>query len=282
MADRRAELRVELSQLLLDGTLLVARESFKHGSPEERAKLVKALSTPSKTTATKAAKKAPKTAEVEINKKFVFETDYQLWYSRSLRVVEQLLPDRYAEFVSLYRVERRKSPPDVETYGVADYIAGITVTRLGTPDFDNREVALRKVSQQIAILGSAESRLDYLLADIKGILEASLFDDELSAARELLKAKHLRSAGIIAGVVLERHLQRVLLNHKVGFHRKATLASLNDALKDEGVYDVPQWRRIQSLADVRNLCGHSAHREPSASEVGDLIDGVDRIIKSVF
>jgi hypothetical protein len=58
-----------------------------------------------------------------------------------------------------------------------------------------------------------------MLTDIEGTLEATLLDDELETARELLKAKHLRSAGIVAGVVLERHLKTVLANHNVSLGR---------------------------------------------------------------
>jgi len=48
------------------------------------------------------------------------------------------------------------------------------------------------------------------------------------------------------------------------------------------VIDVPAWRQIQRLADVRNLCNHSKHREPHKKEVDELIDGVDRIVRTLF
>jgi hypothetical protein len=53
-------------------------------------------------------------------------------------------------------------------------------------------------------------------------------------------------------------------------------------LKDGGVIDIPQWRRIQHLADVRNLCGHSKDREPAAGEVEEMIAGVTKLTKSLF
>lgn len=196
-------------------------------------------------------------------------------------MVEQLLPDRYGEFRDLYRFERRKTI-DVENYGIADYIAGLSITRYGERAFDPFTVAASRLEQQIAIVASAACRLDSILADITGVLEASLFDDELVAARSLLKARHLRSAGIIAGVILERHLQRVLANHSVSLRKKPTLATLNDALRAADIYDVPQWRRLQHLADIRNLCGHSGDRAPTAEEVEDLIEGVGKAIKSIF
>ena len=56
----------------------------------------------------------------------------------------------------------------------------------------------------------------------------------------------------------------------------------NDALKEGGVIDIPQWRFIQRLGDLRNLCDHNKDREPTKDEVAELIDGVDKLTKTVF
>jgi hypothetical protein len=34
------------------------------------------------------------------------------------------------------------------------------------------------------------------------------------------------------------------------------------------------------LGDIRNLCGHDKHREPTADEVEELIEGTERILKT--
>jgi hypothetical protein len=83
--------------------------------------------------------------------------------------------------------------------------------------------------------------------------------------------------------VLERHLQRVAYNHNVTIKKKnPTIAELNDPLKDANVYDTPTWRKIQFLADIRNLCSHNKDKEPSKEQVDELIDGVNLIIKTIF
>jgi hypothetical protein len=41
------------------------------------------------------------------------------------------------------------------------------------------------------------------------------------------------------------------------------------------------WRKIQGLADLRNLCGHAKEREPTKDDVGELIDGTERLLKSL-
>ncbi len=119
--------------------------------------------------------------------------------------------------------------------------------------------------------------------DIREVLVADLFDTEIDRARALLKNKLLREAGVIAGVVLEAHLQNVAVAHADKIAKKnPTIIDLNDPLKNGGIYDVPTWRLIQRLGDIRNMCDHSKHRAPTADEVGDFIDGTDKITKTVF
>ncbi|MCJ7812556.1 hypothetical protein MUP95_04455, partial [bacterium] len=113
-------------------------------------------------------------------------------------------------------------------------------------------------------------------------LFAELQDSELNAAVQLKKISK-RAAGALAGVVLERHLQRIAENHKIVIRKKSpTISDLNDPLKQEGVYDVPTWRKIQLLADIRNLCSHQKESEPTDEQVDELISGVNSVIKSVF
>jgi hypothetical protein len=88
-----------------------------------------------------------------------------------------------------------------------------------------------KFSHQIAILRSALTQIDSLLSNINAILQAEFFDDELSVANELLTKGHLRAAGAVAGVKVERHLKQVALAHAIPLRKKdPTIADLNEAL----------------------------------------------------
>jgi hypothetical protein len=261
----RAEIKAEIERLSASGTLLSRRELIAGASGEAQKKLIKSL------------QDSPQ--RQQLLQKPNFGREYQTWYSPALKVVEQLLPDRYQEFRDLYKDDRRKRLHST-TFGIADYISGIRPY-----DVDEKaalSLALSAFDQQIAIVGTAEGRLDSVLTDISRTLHAEILDNELSAARNLLKVSHVRSAGVIAGVALEGHLKKLIADHSVSFRKTATLSNLNEALKSAGVYDAPQWRQIQYLTDIRNLCGHKNDRDPTQDEVHDLIDEVEKIIKNLF
>jgi uncharacterized protein (UPF0332 family) len=99
----------------------------------------------------------------------------------------------------------------------------------------------------------------------------------------LNKKGFTRGAGAIAGVVLERHLKQVCKNHNITItKRNPTINDLNQLLKDNNIIEVPDWRFIQRLSDLRNLCDHDKEKEPTRGEVEELINGVEKIIKTVF
>lgn len=210
-----------------------------------------------------------------------FNEAYERWYSVSMQVIKQVLPDRLSDFLRQYKDEKRKQT-DFLTYGVSDYLIGLRVTR-GINSLVEKKAAFPKFEQQLSILKAAQGRLESSLFDMIEILQADLFDDELDAAAELAKKGFLRGAGAVAGVVLERHLAHVCGKHNLKTRKKApTINDFNQMLKDDGVIDTPTWRFIQLLADLRNLCDHSKDREPSKEEVNDLISGVTKVIKTLF
>ena len=133
------------------------------------------------------------------------------------------------------------------------------------------------------MLEAVKARFESSLFDIRLLVQADLFDSELDAAKELLRQNFTRAAGALAGVVLERHLGQVCENHSVKIGKKTTgISNLNDALKEAAILDVAQWRFVQHLGAIRNLCDHSKKVEPTGEQVDDLISGVMKITKTVF
>ena len=199
-----------------------------------------------------------------------FHDGYQTWYSESYAVIKQLMPDRLDDFVGHYRTSEPKA-----TRLVGNLLRG--AHRLSV------HPGIAHLRQQVAIVEAVRARLESSLYNIRDLVRFDLFDSELDAARELLKKGFLRSAGVLAGVVLERHLGSVCGQHAIPIKKKRpSISDLNDLLRNSGVVDVPQWRFVQHLADVRNLCGHKREKEPERAEVDDMISGVAKVIKTVF
>lgn len=209
-----------------------------------------------------------------------FKDNYERWYSLAMQVIRQILPDRLADFVRQYKDEKRRAI-DALTYGISDYMVGLSIRR--GIDIVGESAAISKFNLQLSILKSAQQRLESSLFSMLEVLQADLFDDELDVASELLKKGFFRAAGAVAGVVLERHLGQVCGRHNLKIRKnRPTINDFNQKLKDNGVVETPQWRFVQHLGDLRNLCDHNGDHEPTKEEVGDLVLGVRKITKTLF
>ncbi len=217
-------------------------------------------------------------------KRDAFSAAYQGWYSRALKLAQLLGPDRADEFVAYYRADARRKLTNKDTYVIQDFLNGLEahIDSRGRPYFDIHGVVITRLKNQLHIIESLRSRVGSVLADLRGQLLADLQDSELQTATRLLSVS-LRAAGAVAGVVLEGHLQRIAATHHVTIaKRNPAISDLNEPLRAAGVYDVPTWRRIQHLADIRNYCDHKKEREPTEAEVQDLITGTSAIVRTVF
>ena len=205
---------------------------------------------------------------------------YQQWYAKCLPLIKQIAPERYNEFVELYKVEKRKEL-NILTAGVNDYLQGMATIR-GVETQDYLKSFAAKMQLQTGIINSLKDRIDSILSDIVGLLHADIFDSEIEGAEELFKAKHFRASGVLAGVVLESHLKTFCKNHGVLIKKKTpTLSDYNDKLKKEELIDLPKFRFNQHLGDLRNICAHSKERAPTEDEVRDLLDGVKKVTKTI-
>jgi hypothetical protein len=214
-----------------------------------------------------------------------FEKNYQRWYTESHAVIKQLLSDRLAEFTNLYQPDTKRKQIDGVTFRIQDWLTGSRSAKdlYGKQYFNDFAIVSMQFHTQLEILESVQSRFESSLHDIAQLVRADVFDSELDSARELAKNAFLRGAGAVAGVVLEKHLGQVCHNHNVPRRKQhPTISDFNDLLKNAFVIDVPVWRQIQRLGDIRNLCDHNKHREPTKDEVAELIDGVEKTCKTLF
>lgn len=207
---------------------------------------------------------------------------YQTWYTKALIVVKEIIPARYDEFVECYSCSKRKEI-SYSNFSMSDYLLGICISRGGVREFDPRVAGLIRFSTQVDIVRSIVENIDNVLFNIKSNIEFEVLDNELDSSRTLLKKGYLRSAGAICGVVLEKHFNTVLSNHGLKIAKKEPcISDYNDLFKQERVYDIVNWRFIQHLGDIRNLCDHNKDREPTKDEVEELINGTDKVIKTIF
>lgn len=210
-----------------------------------------------------------------------FRDAYEAWYSECLPVLKQLLPDRVDDFKRQYEKARTRKNADFVTYVIEDYMIGLYVTYGGDVKVD-LSAAIPKMQNQSAILSAAKARFKSSLFEIRQLVQADLFDSEIASARELHKNKFYRAAGAVAGVVLEKHLAQVCSDHSIKLAKKNPgIGDFNEAMKAAGTIDIPQWRHISMLGDIRNICDHNKLRDPTEAQVTDLIDGTDKILKTI-
>jgi len=212
---------------------------------------------------------------VDIN---FFLENYEGWYTRAQTVIKQITPDRKEDFIRLYYTQNRKVL-DRTTYCITDALRNIYGPH---PVRYGPYTARRCIYNQLKMVEACLNKFDSRVLDMQTILQADIFDSELESASHLLKMGFLRAAGAICGVVLEKHFQGVCQSRNIILRKKnPTIADYNDALK-ECVYDTVEWRRIQRLGDIRNLCDHSKDREPTKDEVSELISGTERVTKTIY
>ena len=220
----------------------------------------------------------------ELEAGIAFRTLYQEWFTTAYAFIEQVLPARSPEFKGLYYPEKRKEINSL-TYSIQDYILGITssVDYMGKKYFNDTAIVAMRFKTQMHILRSAKQRFEKSLLDIRQLLQADLFDSELDICKELLEKGFLRAAGAVSGVVLEKHLSQISDSHKINISKKdPSINDYNELLKKSGVIEVPMWRFIQRLGDLRNLCDHDKKREPTKEEVDELIKGTEKIVKTLY
>lgn len=226
-------------------------------------------------------KEALKKANIDESTLPVFTQKYNHWYTKSHRLIEKVAPHRLNDFVELYKKAKSKEL-SFSNYCISDALLGYTLTS-GSTVIATPISAQGKMEQQVEILASIKNLVDDYFFNLETELQGNIFDSELDAAEELFKKKFLRAAGAIAGVVLEKHLNNVIQNHSIKLTKKnPTISDFNEKLKEGNFIDVPTWRKIQYLGDLRNICCHDKNVEPTEDQVKDLINGVKYIITNIF
>jgi hypothetical protein len=62
--------------------------------------------------------------KLESERIVAFGTAYQSWYTRALKLVESLAPDRVNEFIGYYRIDPKRKALNAATYVIQDFVNG--------------------------------------------------------------------------------------------------------------------------------------------------------------
>jgi hypothetical protein len=244
---------------------------------------------------------------------------YQAWYTKALRVMRQLYPERSDDFQAHYRelLALQCSRPPLPWYRKAlrvmhrltvgrsqdakgharesHYSAGpeapetgrqtcmgMTITPHGEMIPSVRLMFLAHFGQQLRILSAVRDGLEYVLADLHSTLYGDVENHVLAAVHTLFQHGHGRAAGALAGVLLEIHLAHVAAKYRVAMGAKAPdITMLNAALKRGGIYDGEIWRCIQRLGALRDVWVDASRRDPTIDELTTFIREVQTVRQRV-
>jgi hypothetical protein len=116
-----------------------------------------------------------------------FNYDYQCWYTKALKAVATLAPDRHAEFRSYYEIDPKRKSFGYGTFVIQDFLKGVAPSGIHFQNFDSRDQALTCFINQLTLFKSINERIDSVVANIEGELYAELQDSEIVVARQLAK-----------------------------------------------------------------------------------------------
>jgi hypothetical protein len=192
---------------------------------------------------------------------------YRAWYAEAWYLVKSNLPERLEEFET--------------AYAGAAFQLGDMMDEHAILNRSTLALFEKCFSPQIGFIRAIPPAIGSKALGLRGILARDLMDDELSAARHLLDNGYVREAGVIGGVVLERHLKLLCDKNSVTIGDRDTLGQLNDKLRKH-YPDDSEYRRVQFLNEIRISCAHDKTTvPPDPTKVGQLLSGVQGFIATI-
>ena len=223
-----------------------------------------------------------KEAEEAVKKIKHPNVDYQVWYDKACRVVRIFIPERLEEFERFYtgsKTVKKKDDLDFMTAGITHYFQGRSITQ------NNKEVSFLYTFEinfrmQINILAAIKKNVDHVLFNLESEIQYGLSKSEIDVAKELQKNKHLREAGVIAGLVIELHLKNIAKNRNIKLPINPQMKHYNEALKGKA-YDATITKQIELCSIIRNKCAHASDNSPTDYEIDTIISSAEIIIATV-
>jgi hypothetical protein len=126
------------------------------------------------------------------------------------------------------------------------------------------------------LIGALRDLEGGFLAGQEQLVAAVVFDSVLEQARDILAGGYKDPSAILCRVVVEDCLRR--LCREEGLPDSGKASGLNDALRDKGRYNKPQWRSIQSWLDIGKSAAHGRFSDYDAASLNRMIEDVQRFM----
>ncbi len=207
---------------------------------------------------------------------------YYSWYYKASRVIRIFAPERLAKFEELYtgsKHVKKTDDLDIVNAGIAHYLQGYIITQDDEKIdfFDTFDTSFK--TQRYILLAICQN-FDNPLFNLESEIQYEFSKSELDIAKELQKNKHLREAGMIAGLVIELHLKNVAKNRNIKLPKNPQMKHYNEKLKNE-IDDATITKQIELCSIIRNKCAHAGGALPTDDEVNTIISIAEKIIATV-
>jgi len=196
------------------------------------------------------------------------DQEYEIWYNQSLTLVSEYLPSREEDFRAVYTGMDDYIHFDGKEYEKADVYCGLL---------------RRLISRQKNILLSIPPKLTTERLKTRKEISDDIISEELYQAKTLFDEEHIRAAGVVAGIALERHLLTLceISEQEMEYSHSDGIRSLAETLYQAGEITDTKKSQLGYLSDIRNDCAHANEEDPDMREVERLIQQSEDIHRAV-
>lgn len=149
-------------------------------------------------------------------------------------------------------------------------------------DYIPGQYAKEFIVHALGILITAKEEYDFGFTDkISHILALELYDDILGQARQLLKKGFKDPAAILGRIIIEGKLKDLCEREKITYKEGEGASSLNEKLKDEGIFTLHQFKICRINIELGNNAAHGKFDKYAERDVERMIDYIEDFLLSL-